>query len=75
MVEIPDALKGARIVAAVTRKVDERKTVKMMSALLPNIALPRQFVLIEELPRMGSGKVDFRRVTEMVQTLLRAKTA
>lgn len=75
VVEIPDALKGARIVAAVTRKVDERKTVKMMSALLPNIALPRQFVLIEELPRMGSGKVDFRRVTEMVQTLLRAKTA
>jgi acyl-[acyl-carrier-protein]-phospholipid O-acyltransferase/long-chain-fatty-acid--[acyl-carrier-protein] ligase len=75
VVEIPDALKGARIVAAVTRKVDERKIVKMMSAQLPNIALPKQFVVVEELPRMGSGKVDFRRVTEMVQTLLRAKTA
>jgi acyl-[acyl-carrier-protein]-phospholipid O-acyltransferase/long-chain-fatty-acid--[acyl-carrier-protein] ligase len=75
VVEIPDALKGARIVAAVTRKVDERRIVKMMSAQLPNIALPKQFVVIEELPRMGSGKVDFRRVTEMVQTLLRTKTA
>jgi len=31
--------------------------------------------VIEELPRMGSGKVDFRRVTEMVQTLVRGKTA
>lgn len=74
VVEIPDALKGVKIVAAVTRKVDERKIVKTMSALLPNIALPKQFVVIEELPRMGSGKVDFRRVTEMVQTLLMAKT-
>ena len=74
VVEIPDALKGARIVAAVTRKVDERKIVRMMSARLPNIALPKQFVVIEELPRMGSGKVDFRRVAEMVQTSLMAKT-
>ncbi len=73
VVEIPDALKGARIVAAVTLKMDERNILKKMSALLPNIALPKQFVVIEELPRMGSGKVDFRRVTEMVQTLLRAK--
>jgi acyl-[acyl-carrier-protein]-phospholipid O-acyltransferase/long-chain-fatty-acid--[acyl-carrier-protein] ligase len=75
VVEIPDALKGARIVAAVTQKVDERKILKMMSAHLPNISLPKQFVVIEELPRMGSGKIDFRRVTEIVQTLLREKTA
>jgi acyl-[acyl-carrier-protein]-phospholipid O-acyltransferase/long-chain-fatty-acid--[acyl-carrier-protein] ligase len=47
----------------------------MMSAHLPNISLPKQFVVIEELPRMGSGKIDFRRVTEIVQTLLREKTA
>jgi acyl-[acyl-carrier-protein]-phospholipid O-acyltransferase/long-chain-fatty-acid--[acyl-carrier-protein] ligase len=53
--------------------VDGRNILKKMSALLPNIALPKQFIVIEELPRMGSGKVDFRRVTEMMQTLLRAK--
>ena len=42
-----------------------------MSEHLPNIAMPKQFVVIEELPRMGSGKVDFRTVGEMVNMKLR----
>jgi acyl-[acyl-carrier-protein]-phospholipid O-acyltransferase/long-chain-fatty-acid--[acyl-carrier-protein] ligase len=41
-----------------------------MAEHLPNIALPRQFVVIEELPKMGSGKIDFRSVTDMVYDLL-----
>jgi acyl-[acyl-carrier-protein]-phospholipid O-acyltransferase / long-chain-fatty-acid--[acyl-carrier-protein] ligase len=73
VVEVPDALKGVRIVAAVTQKVDEKKILKHMSEQLPNIALPKQFVVIEELPKMGSGKIDFRTVTQMVQTIIRAK--
>ncbi|MEW6584392.1 MAG: AMP-binding protein [Nitrospirota bacterium] len=73
VVEVPDALKGVKIVAAVTRKIEERKVLKMMAEHLPPIALPKQFVIIEELPKMGSGKVDFRTVTDMVQTLLREK--
>ncbi len=75
VVEVPDALKGVRIVAAVTKKIDEKKTIKQMSELLPNIALPKQFVVIEELPKMGSGKVDFRTVTEMVQEMIRTKVS
>ncbi len=75
VVEVPDALKGVRIVAAVTGKIDEKKILKQMSGQLPNIALPKQFVVLEELPKMGSGKVDFRTVTEMVQELIRSKVA
>ena len=75
VVEIPDALKGVKIVAAVTQKVDERKILKQMSEQLPNIALPKHFVVIEELPKMGSGKVDFRTVTDMVQDILRSKVS
>ncbi len=71
VVEIPDALKGVKIVAAVTEKVDERKVLKAMSEQLPNIALPKLFVVIAELPKMGSGKVDFRTVTDMVQAIMR----
>ena len=75
VVEIPDALKGVRIVAAVTQKVEERKIFKQMAGHLPNISLPKQFVVIEELPKMGSGKIDFRSVTEIVQTMLRTKAS
>ncbi|MDH4028297.1 MAG: AMP-binding protein, partial [Nitrospirota bacterium] len=67
VVEVPDPVKGAKIVAAVTEKIDEKETLKKMSGLLPNIALPRQFVVIEELPKMGSGKIDFRSVKDLVQ--------
>jgi acyl-[acyl-carrier-protein]-phospholipid O-acyltransferase/long-chain-fatty-acid--[acyl-carrier-protein] ligase len=69
VVEVPDALKGAKIVAAVTQKIDEKKILKQMAEKLPNIALPKQFVVIEELPKMGSGKIDFRSVMEMVNKL------
>jgi len=67
VVEIPDAIKGARIVAAVTQEIDEKKTLKKMADDLPKIALPKIFVVIEELPKMGSGKIDFRTVTDIVR--------
>jgi acyl-[acyl-carrier-protein]-phospholipid O-acyltransferase/long-chain-fatty-acid--[acyl-carrier-protein] ligase len=70
IVEIPDPVKGAVIVAAVTQSIDEKMTSKQMAEHLPKIALPRKFVVIEELPKMGSGKINFRSVTEMVHALL-----
>jgi acyl-[acyl-carrier-protein]-phospholipid O-acyltransferase/long-chain-fatty-acid--[acyl-carrier-protein] ligase len=70
VVDIPDVRKGAKIVAAVTKAVDERMLLQRMAGHLPNISLPRQMVVIEELPKMGSGKIDFRRVAEMVRERL-----
>lgn len=66
VVEVPDALKGAKIVAAVTEQLDEKDVLKRMAEQLPNLALPKQFFVISELPKMGSGKIDFRSVTEIV---------
>ena len=40
-----------------------------MAEQLPKIALPKQFIRFEELPKMGSGKIDFRTITEMVREL------
>ncbi len=70
IVEIPDQMKGARIVAAVTEKVDEKEILKKMGEKLPNIALPKNFVIISELPQMGSGKIDFRATTNIVRDML-----
>jgi acyl-[acyl-carrier-protein]-phospholipid O-acyltransferase/long-chain-fatty-acid--[acyl-carrier-protein] ligase len=67
VVEIPDPKKGARLVAAVTQKVDDKEIIKKMSAKLPNIFIPTQFIKFDELPKMGSGKIDFRTTTEMVR--------
>jgi acyl-[acyl-carrier-protein]-phospholipid O-acyltransferase/long-chain-fatty-acid--[acyl-carrier-protein] ligase len=73
VVDVPDAIKGARIVAAVTKSIEERKTRKKMAADLPKIALPKIFVVIEDLPKMGSGKIDFRTVTEIVRQKLNSE--
>ena len=69
MVEIPDSTKGARIVAVITEKVENKPLLKQMAEQLPKIALPKQFLVIEDLPKMGSGKIDFRHLTEMVKEM------
>ncbi len=70
IVEIPDEVKGANIVAAVTKEIDKATLLKKMGEVLPNISLPRYFYVIEELPMMGTGKIDFRSVTELVNDMV-----
>jgi acyl-[acyl-carrier-protein]-phospholipid O-acyltransferase/long-chain-fatty-acid--[acyl-carrier-protein] ligase len=72
VVEVPDALRGARIVAAVTQQVDEKAILNRMAEELPRIALPRQFVVLPELPKMSSGKLDFRAITEIVRDIVQS---
>lgn len=70
VVEVPDAIKGARIVAAVTQQIDEKTTVKKMAEQLPSIALPSKFVVLPEMPKTGSGKIDFRAITDKVRDII-----
>jgi len=70
VVEIPDSQKGAKIIAVITEKIDEKKILKKMAAELPNIALPKKFHYLEDLPKMGSGKIDFRTITDMLRSAL-----
>jgi acyl-[acyl-carrier-protein]-phospholipid O-acyltransferase/long-chain-fatty-acid--[acyl-carrier-protein] ligase len=72
VVEVPDALRGAKIVAAVTQQIDEKVTLKKMSEQLPNISMPSKFVIIPEMPKTGSGKIDFRTITEKVRDIIQA---
>ena len=71
VVEIPDSIKGAKIVVVITKEINERQLKKKLSKRLSNIEMPKQFMFIEELPKMGSGKVDFRTVSNIVREKLR----
>lgn len=70
VVELPDAKKGAAVGVAVSCEIDEKSVQGALAERLPPLALPRCFVVIEELPKMGSGKVDFRTTTKLVQEQL-----
>lgn len=67
VVEISDKKKGSTIIATVTGEVNKTEILRHMMNDLPVIALPRQFIIIKELPMMGTGKIDFRKVTKIVQ--------
>jgi acyl-[acyl-carrier-protein]-phospholipid O-acyltransferase/long-chain-fatty-acid--[acyl-carrier-protein] ligase len=73
VVEIPDAIKGARIVAVLTSPMDETAVLKQMAEFLPPIALPKIFIIWETLPKMGSGKIDFRTISDMAREQLARK--
>jgi acyl-[acyl-carrier-protein]-phospholipid O-acyltransferase/long-chain-fatty-acid--[acyl-carrier-protein] ligase len=70
VVEIPDPLRGARIVATVTQQVDDKAILKEMAEQLPKIALPSRFVVIPEMPKHGSGKIDFRTITDIAREIV-----
>ncbi len=74
VVEIPDAIKGARIVAVVTTPLEEKAILKQMAKHLPPIALPKIFLVWETLPKMGNGKIDFRTISEMAREQLTRKS-
>ena len=73
VVEVPDSMKGAKIVAVVTEEVDKKSIQKKLAEHLPKIAVPKIFLVMEELPKMGSGKIDFRAITELTRTQLAEK--
>lgn len=72
VVEVSDEKKGAAIIATVTIEVNKTEILKKMGTELPNIALPKHFIVIRELPMMGTGKIDFRSVTKIVQDIINA---
>jgi len=66
---VPDGKKGERLVVVHTLSEEELKPVleKLSQSDLPNLWIPRpnQFFYVEELPHLGSGKLDLRRLREM----------
>ncbi|MGM0443066.1 MAG: AMP-binding protein [Fibrobacterota bacterium] len=71
VVDIPDPRKGALIAAAVTEKVNKRRIKRDLRRTLPSIAIPSEYIFMEELPLMASGKVDFRAVTRQCRQILK----
>lgn len=70
---VPDGKKGERLVVLYTLKPEELKPVleHLASSGLPNLWVPRanQFFHVEELPHLGTGKLDLRRVHESAMEL------
>jgi acyl-[acyl-carrier-protein]-phospholipid O-acyltransferase/long-chain-fatty-acid--[acyl-carrier-protein] ligase len=66
---VPDGPKGERLVVLHTLTDEELRATmdKLSRADLPNLWLPRpdQFFRVEELPHLGTGKIDLRRLRDI----------
>ena len=70
VVDVPDKTKGASLVCVLTHEVDREKLIKNLADKLPPIAIPKKFLVIDEFPKMGSGKADFRSIGEIAREKL-----
>ena len=74
VVDVPNPTKGADVVAAVTTgEINKRKILKQMAEELPAIAIPKEFYVIEDIPIMGTGKVNFRAVEAICREIQKKK--
>jgi acyl-[acyl-carrier-protein]-phospholipid O-acyltransferase/long-chain-fatty-acid--[acyl-carrier-protein] ligase len=66
VVDVPNSIKGADVVAAVANgNFDRHQIMKELKRELPAIAIPKEFYIIEDIPMMASGKVNFREVEKI----------
>ena len=71
VVDVPNPTKGSDIVAALTTaEIDFKKIKKQMAKYLPYIAIPKDYHVIEDIPMMGTGKVNFREVEHICRDYL-----
>jgi len=73
---VPDDRKGERIVVLHTKELDAKAVVKMLSEVgLPNLWIPRSedFFLVQNIPILGSGKLDLQGIKKLAAELASPK--
>ncbi len=67
VVGMPDEEWGQRVVAVITgREPGSEEIDRLLRPILPSYALPKEWIRVDELPRNEMGKVDRRRVRQII---------
>ena len=71
VIGIPSLTDGETIIACVETKIHmthlkEQKYLKEIHKVLPSIKIPKHIICIEDFPLMASGKLDKRKIREIV---------
>jgi acyl-[acyl-carrier-protein]-phospholipid O-acyltransferase/long-chain-fatty-acid--[acyl-carrier-protein] ligase len=71
---LPDERKGERLAVLHTLETDQLAPIvdSLQKRGLPNLFIPRldQFVKVDEIPLLGTGKMDLRRIREIAEAAL-----
>ena len=68
MVAIPDERKGEQLILVTDRQDATREVLlaQIRTSGGPELACPRDIVVVEEVPLLGSGKTDYPAVQKLV---------
>jgi acyl-[acyl-carrier-protein]-phospholipid O-acyltransferase/long-chain-fatty-acid--[acyl-carrier-protein] ligase len=71
VVNLPDERKGERLIALVTTHVDASQLREaLLAGGLNTLALPAQYVKVDAVPKLGSGKTDFATARQLAISLV-----
>lgn len=76
VIAVPDPRKGEQLLLVTDQPGATREALlgAVRRAGMPELALPRTILLVERLPLLGSGKPDYKAITELVRQAERAGT-
>jgi len=68
-ITITDPRKGEQIVLVTEEQALDRKSLVIAARTngVSELAIPRQIMRVDEIPLLGSGKFDYRKITELVK--------
>ncbi|WP_394754449.1 AMP-binding protein [Crenothrix sp.] len=72
-ISVPDSKKGEQVVVLTTQK---QATLGQLSDASPGVAsilLPKKILIVDAIPVMATGKIDYPAVTEMASSLLKLR--
>lgn len=69
---VPDAKKGEQIVLITDRKSPQRQTLLAWAQThgVPELAVPKKIISVDEVPVLGTGKLDYVSVTKVAKDAL-----
>ncbi len=70
VVGVENGIKGVKLLAVTSGLVEESSICKKAKEYLPNLCIPKEFIVVGELPRLFNGKIDFKKVEEMIYSLV-----
>jgi len=67
-INIPDSKKGETIIVLTNRSLDQKDLKdKLLQNGLTTLSLPSAYFLVDEIPKLGSGKTDFGTAKNLAQ--------
>ena len=66
VISLPDAKKGEQIILVTTQKQATINDLLAVSPGITNISLPKKILIVDEIPVMATGKVNYPAVTALV---------